>query len=71
MLQDEELTSLKLTMLDCMAEAAACGHDLTPWEPVEGTNHRGYQAVCRKCGVKAYTGPGKIMSLLADRCPKA
>ena len=59
------------SMLEIAVNAAADGHDLTGFEPVDaadGLPDR-YEARCRKCGRTAWVGDDGLMySLLGDDC---
>jgi len=60
------------SMLQIAVNAAAAGHDLTGFEPVEDMdgNPNGYEAKCRHCGQTAWVYfSGMIYSLLDDVCP--
>ena len=62
------------SMLAIAVDAAAAGHDLTGFEPVEDDHAvlRGYQAQCRRCGKTAWVGrQGVMYSLLAEICPNS
>ena len=64
----------KESMLETAVNAAAAGHDLTAFEPVEDANGNanGYQARCRRCDMTNWVGErGERLSLLEDRCSKA
>lgn len=60
------IDSLRLAILEALAEAALGGHELTTFEAVEN----GYQAVCIQCGATSWVGPqGLRYSLLENICP--
>ena len=64
---------LNQSMLEIAVNAAATGHYLGGFEPVDDTDGRpaGYQARCRKCGRTAWVGfDGLMYSLLEERCEK-
>ena len=59
------------SMLEIAVNAAAAGHDLSGFRPVNATEGlpNGYEARCRKCGRTAWVGEGGLMySLLDDIC---
>ncbi|MCC6604421.1 MAG: hypothetical protein IT327_14505 [Anaerolineae bacterium] len=59
------IDSLRLAILEALAEAALGGHELAPFEAVEN----GYQAVCTRCGAASWVGTqGLRYSLLEDIC---
>jgi hypothetical protein len=58
-------------MLEIAVNAAAAGHELGGFEPVDDTDGRanGWQARCRICGMTAWVGlNGLQYSLLGDVC---
>lgn len=60
------------SMLEIAVNAAAAGHDLTGFEPVQDADGEpnGYQAHCNLCSMSAWVGDnGLHYSLLADVCP--
>jgi len=60
------IDSLRLAILEALAEAALGGHELAPFEAIEN----GYQAVCTRCGATSWVGTqGLRYSLLANICP--
>lgn len=59
-------------MLQIAVNAAAGGHDMTGFEPVQDQDGdpNGHQAVCRRCGLSAWVDDsGMQYSLLAADCP--
>lgn len=59
------IDSLRLAILEALAEAALGGHGLAPFAAVEN----GYQAVCTRCGATSWVGTqGLRYSLLEDIC---
>ena len=66
-------TAANESMLEIAVNAAAAGHDLGGFEPVDDTDGRpaGYQARCRSCGRTAWAGEdGLKYSLLGEYCSK-
>ena len=64
-------TAANESMLEIAVNAAAAGHDLSGFEPVQDGDAKpnGYQAKCRKCGQTAWVGDsGLIYSLLDSEC---
>lgn len=60
------IDSLRLAILEALAEAALGGHELSPFEAVEN----GYQAVCDRCVATSWVGnQGLRYSLLENVCP--
>lgn len=60
------IDSLRLAILEALAEAALGGHELSPFEAVEN----GYQAVCTRCGATSWVGTqGLRYTLLENLCP--
>ena len=65
-------TAANDSMLQIAINAAAAGHDLTGFQPVqdEDDNPNGYEARCRLCSMTAWVDDsGMMYSLLADTCP--
>lgn len=61
------IDSLRLAILEALAEAALGGHELAPFEAGEN----GYQAVCTRCGATSWVGTeGLRYSLLENLCPE-
>ena len=64
-------TAANESMLEIAVNAAAAGHDLSGFRPVNATEGlpNGYEARCRKCGRTAWVGEdGLQYSLLIDNC---
>ena len=64
--------SERTSMLEIAVNAAAAGHDLAGFEPVQDGDGRdsGHQAECRRCGQTAFVSKsGLHYSLLDDACP--
>ena len=62
-------TAANESMLEIAVNAAAAGHDLGGFDPVDDADGRpaGYQARCRGCGRTAWVGEnGLTYSLLED-----
>ena len=60
---------VRQAILEIQVNAALAGHDLGPFEPVEGLTG-GYETRCRNCSQSAWVGDsGLIYSLLDDKCP--
>ena len=60
-------------MLEIAVNAAADGHDLSGFKPVDAADGLpdGYEARCRKCGRMAWVGAdGLVYSLLGEHCSK-
>ena len=60
------------SMLQIAVDAAAGGHDLSGFEPVQDADGQpnGFQATCKRCGLTAWVGDNGVQySLLADVCP--
>lgn len=61
------IDSLRLAILEALAEAALGGHELAPFAAVEN----GYQAVCTQCGATSWVGiQGLRYTLLENLCPE-
>ena len=64
-------SSANESMLEIAVNAAAAGHDLTGFEPVDATVGLpdGHEARCRDCDQTAWVGDGGLMySLLGQEC---
>ena len=65
-------TFARESMLSVAVNAAAAGHNLSGFQPVEDSDGRpdGYQARCELCGMTAWVGENSVhYSLLDDVCP--
>lgn len=63
----EEDGPLQENMMEVMVSAAMDGHDLGPWEAVEGKSG-GYQARCARCDRTVYVSDRTVYSLLEETC---
>jgi len=64
-------TAANETMLQIAVNAAAAGHDLSGFEPVQDADGQpnGHQARCRNCQQSVWVGDNGLMySLLDDIC---
>ena len=60
-------------MLEIAVNAAAAGHDLSGFKPVDATDGLpdGYEARCRNCGRTVWVGAdGLVYSLLGENCSR-